>query len=234
MASRLGLGCWHLQNENFLLSAYNCGVRSFDTADIYQNGGSEKKLASLLLLVPRENVFLGSKIGRNFYKWNRPWYKSHREIFSDFREEYLEYALYQSLRRLGTDYLDVLYLHNPSRPQMHNAKRFLDRMKKDGRIRNTGVSLHKTAHGFLALDLGFDILQVKINFDERKALDALVPRANDDGVKIFVKEPLARGKYAHRAEETFRWLEGTGVDQVLLGTNDLFHLERAKSILDKT
>ena len=233
--TRLGLGCWHLRDESFLIRAFNAGCHSFDTADIYQNGGSEKKIGKFLLLVPRDQVFIGSKIGRNFYKWNRPWYKYHREVFSDFREEYLEHAFGQSLKRLGTDYLDVLYLHNPSRLQMRKGKIFLDRMKREGKIKYTGVSLHKVKHGFDAIRMGFDVLQVKINPDHEEALSlgGLVNRANTEGVRIVVKEPLARGKYAHHASRVFEWLGASGVTQVLVGTNDLTHLQDAKSILDK-
>lgn len=231
--TRLGLGCWHLRDESFLIRAFNAGCHSFDTADIYQNGGSEKKIGKFLLLVPRDQVFIGSKIGRNFYKWNRPWYKCHREVFSDFREEYLEHAFGQSLKRLGTDYLDVLYLHNPSRLQMRKGKIFLDRMKREGKIKYTGVSLHKVKHGFDAIRMGFDVLQVKINNDDAEALQGLVPYADQENVKIVVKEPLARGKYVYQAEQVFNWLADTQVSQVLVGTNNLSHLQQAQSILEK-
>lgn len=231
--SRLGLGCWHLRDAAFLKQAYDLGVKSFDTADIYQNGASEAKIGEFLQTVPRESVFIGSKIGRNFYKWKRPWYKFHREIFSDFREEYLVYALCQSLERLRTSYLDVLYLHNPNRLGMHNGKVFLDKMWREGFIRNRGASLHDLASGFQAVQLGFDVIQVKINPDEDEALRELVPLAKKYNIKIVVKEPLGRGKFGDRAEKVLNWLAKTSVDQVLVGTNDLSHLLAAKTILDK-
>lgn len=108
-------------------------------------------------------------------------------------------------------------------------------MKREGKIKYTGVSLHEVKHGFDAIRAGFDILQVKINPDHDEALDlcGLVNTANCEGVRIVVKEPLARGKYACDAKKVFRWLAETGVTQVLVGTNNFTHLQEAKSILDK-
>ncbi len=107
-ASEISLGCMRISNMTnqeisiLVHTALDEGINFFDHADIYGGGQSEAKFAEALNLTPRlrETMILQSKCGI-------------RQGSFDFSKEYILGAVDGILKRLRTDYLDVLLLHRP-------------------------------------------------------------------------------------------------------------------------
>ena len=99
--------------------AWNAGIRTFVTADVYGGGQADELLGRALSEFPRESYCLVGAIGHDFYATRRdgakgfprftdPGLRSPRDYGS-----YVRMAVDRSLERLGTDRLDLLLLHNP-------------------------------------------------------------------------------------------------------------------------
>lgn len=107
-ASEISLGCmriWNLTNQEaskLLRTALDEGINFFDHADVYGDGKSEEKFSEALDMDPnlREKMILQTKCGI-------------RKGAFDFSKEHILEAVDGSLKRLRTDYLDVLLLHRP-------------------------------------------------------------------------------------------------------------------------
>ena len=129
----IGFGTYHATDElgqSVLEEALRCGYRSFDTAVLYRN---EEMLGAAVEAsdVPRERLFLASKVPQNDLGYDR-----------------LLYHAEQSMRRLKTDYLDLCLIHWPAEERHSDAWRQLDRdtwramerLYDEGVLRAIGVS----------------------------------------------------------------------------------------------
>jgi aryl-alcohol dehydrogenase-like predicted oxidoreductase len=150
--SAISLGCWifgvdwwgHYTEEDCLRLckfSYDLGITFFDNGDAYGNGRAETLFAHFLKTVPRDKVQVGSKFGYDFY--NDPGeVGSHKERRQDFSPAFMRKALEQSLRRLGTEYLDLYMAHNIKLPQFRDDLfAELEKVKDEGKIKVWGVSL---------------------------------------------------------------------------------------------
>lgn len=109
-------------------TAYDCGIRMFDNADIYCAGESERRFGRALREIGRDKVVVQSKCGI------RPGYY-------DFSREHLLSAVQGSLQRIGTDCLDVLCLHRPDTlMDGEEVADVLDTLYRSGMVRAFGVS----------------------------------------------------------------------------------------------
>ncbi len=151
--SRIGYGCmmiggsWDdtpltdsvrkaaLQLVNIALDA---GINFFDHADIYCNGKSEEAFSDLWKDAPRlrQQIYLQSKCGIRFAPPHR----------FDFSYEHIIASVEGSLKRLKTDYIDVLLLHRPDPlVEPEEVARAFDELKSAGKVRWFGVSNHTAA-----------------------------------------------------------------------------------------
>jgi len=120
----LSFGCMTTSDPSVIERAADIGIIHFDTARGYQGGNNERMLGSALKGKRKQVVLSSKSIG-----------KTRQEVLAD---------LDTSLRELGTDYLDIWYLHNRSTPaevtdDLIEAQRAA---KKAGKIRFAGVSTH--------------------------------------------------------------------------------------------
>jgi predicted oxidoreductase len=119
-------------------TALDAGINFFDHADIYCNTKSEEVFSDLWKTEPhlRQQIYLQTKCGILF---NPP----HR---FDFSYEHIITSVEGSLRRLRTDYLDVLLLHRPDPlVEPEEVARAFDELKSAGKVRWFGVSNHTAA-----------------------------------------------------------------------------------------
>lgn len=165
-----------MECEQAVFDALEVGYRSIDTAQFYQNEeavGRAMKRSS----VAREEIFLTTKI------W-----------ISDYGEEKTEQAVYGSLRRLQTDYLDLVLIHQPF-GDYYGAYRALQKLYRQGIIRAIGVSNFYSA---LYLDLvhHMDIIpavnQVEAHVFHQQA--ELIEEMKPYGTALVAWGPLAQGK----------------------------------------
>jgi myo-inositol catabolism protein IolS len=146
----LGLGCWafgggeywgerHVQADvgAVVRRAFDLGVRYFDTAEVYNEGRSEASLGEALRGLPRDQVLIGTKV-------------SPAHVQPDVLPRRCE----ASLRRLGTDFVDVYMVHWPitrrsirhfdagleTCPAVDDAFATLLRLQERGKVRHVGVS----------------------------------------------------------------------------------------------
>lgn len=135
--SVVGLGCNNFGGRldqtgtnAVVRSALDHGVTLFDTADVYGNRGGSETMLGKALGAERKNVVLASKFGLDM-----------GETGQGARPEYIRKALAASLKRLGTDYLDLYQLHRPD-PQTPLADTLgtLHELVQAGQVRAIGCS----------------------------------------------------------------------------------------------
>jgi predicted oxidoreductase len=121
-----------------LHTALDTGINFFDHADIYCNGKSEEAFAELWKEAPhlRQQIYLQTKCGIRFGPPHR----------FDFSYEHIIASVEGSLKRLRTDYVDVLLLHRPDPlVEPEEVARAFDELKNAGKVRWFGVSNHTAA-----------------------------------------------------------------------------------------
>ena len=184
------------------------GVNYFDTSPAYCMGRSERVLGNALKRHPREKYFIATKLS-NFAEKQFS-FEASKGLFED------------SLKNLGTDYIDFYLLHSVGNGGMETFRRryvdngiipWLMEQKAKGRIRNIGWSFHgdKAAVDWLldrhdAGEYTWDFAQIQMNYvDWRHAkqvndrnLDAeyLYGELDKRGIPIVVMEPLLGGRLA--------------------------------------
>lgn len=126
---------WGDTQENELIDAVHAaldsGVNFFDTADTYGLGQSEKTLGKALGF-HRKNVIIASKFGVRI---------ENGKTFYDNSSKWIETALEGSLKRLGTDYLDVYQIHyRDGKTPLSEVVETLEKLKQKGFIRSYGLS----------------------------------------------------------------------------------------------
>lgn len=142
--SRVALGCMRLREPALVVpavaEALKQGINFFDHADIYGRGRSEEVFAQVWREFPglREKVIVQSKAGIRFA--DEPAGAPQRY---DFSYEHIVEAVEGSLRRLQTDYLDVLLLHRPDPlVEPEEVAHAFDELHAAGKVRYFGVSNH--------------------------------------------------------------------------------------------
>ncbi len=194
--SEIGLGAWQLANPDWNLddrgealrivrASLDAGCNFFDTAPGYGQGRSEELLGEGLKGL-RKDVIICSKYSHHTPDGGR-----------DFDVQHIRPVLEGSLRRLQTDYLDILLLHNPPTELMdgRNVPHYeeLERLKAEGLIREYGVSLDWRAELETVVETtGSRAIEVFFNAFYQEPLPAF-RRAQERGVGLIVKVPLDSG-----------------------------------------
>ena len=115
-----------------LLQAWKSGINHWDTADVYGNGRSEKIIGNIWGAVPRNNIFLATKVG-----WDKGVYDHY------YHPKMIREHVDLSLKNLQTDVIDLYYFHHCNFDSDDIFKDALDlvrRFQKAGKIRFIGLS----------------------------------------------------------------------------------------------
>ncbi len=208
--SVLGFGCTDLGREGrgrcqeacrTVAAAIDYGVTLFDTANSYVNGESERLLGRALA-GRRHEVVLCSKAGHGFWaslplqRWVGP---VHGRSARNFRPAFLEMAVTGSLRRLRTDYLDVLYLHNPPAAVVGRDDVFscLAGLRERGYVRFLGISCRKDAtvdEAKVAVGReGVSVVQIPTSPAHMVDPSSIAADAERRGVALIGRQPFAHG-----------------------------------------
>jgi predicted oxidoreductase len=169
--SRIVLGCMTLPPEPpaavaTIRAALDLGITCFDHADVYGRGVSEAVFASLWAEMPhlRAQIVLQSKCG--IRPAGDPDERAAKRY--DFSRDHILSAVDGSLRRLKTDYLDILLLHRPDAlVEPEQVAEAFDRLHQGGKVRHFGVSNHTGAQiellkAYLAQSLIVNQLQLSL------------------------------------------------------------------------
>ncbi len=156
-----------------LRAAYEGGINYFDTANMYTD--SEEKIGNALSDV-RENIIISTKTGARDEKTA----KEHVEL---------------SLRRMKTDYIDIVQLHNiPSLEETEGAYAALYRLREKGYIGHIGVTAHKRTVAVNALNSGlFETLQYPFSYLSDEDEKDLVRRCVREDVGFIAMKAIAGG-----------------------------------------
>ncbi|GAA0493785.1 aldo/keto reductase family oxidoreductase [Salinibacillus aidingensis] len=136
--SNISLGCMRMgklskdQAAKVINSALDAGIDFFDHADIYADGKSEEIFSDAIGMNSsvRENIVLQTKTGI-------------RKGYFDFSKEHIVGSVEESLKRLKTDYIDVLLLHRPDTlVEPEEVAEAFHELKKSGKVNHFGVSNH--------------------------------------------------------------------------------------------
>jgi aryl-alcohol dehydrogenase (NADP+) len=193
-----GFQCDESASIEILDAAADAGITFLDTADVYPLGGGldtvgrTEEIVGRWMAGKREQVVLATKcVGR---MGPHPWQQgaSRRHILD---------AIEGSLRRLGTDHIDLYQLHSFDPSVSHDETlAALDQLVRDGKVRYIGCSNYLASQ--LARAIGrsealhvarFDSVQPRYNLLYRNCERELFPLCLDDGVGVIPYNPLAGG-----------------------------------------
>jgi len=206
--SEIGLGAWQLANPDWGVNdtgealrivqrSLEAGCNFFDTAPGYNQGHSEELLGQALKPV-RKDVIICTKCGYN------------ADGTTDFSTGGIRPSLEGSLRRLQTDYVDILLLHERPQELMDGKKASqfaeLEKLKGEGKLRAYGVSLDWQVELEMVVDTTSSrAIEVLYNVFYQGPGGAF-QKAQERGVGLIVKVPLdsgwLSGKYRHGASFT--------------------------------
>lgn len=189
------LGALDQRQANAVIgAAVEAGINFLDTADIYGGGESEERIGRALreLALARTDVVIATKAGGRMGT-------SPNSI--GLSRGHLLAAVDASLRRLGTDYIDVYLLHfpDPATP-LAETLRTLDDLVRAGKIRYLGCSNYRAWEVMKAVGISqreglerFEILETHWSAATREVEREIVPMAIDCGLGILVWGPLLGG-----------------------------------------
>jgi aryl-alcohol dehydrogenase-like predicted oxidoreductase len=214
--SEVGFGVWTVstgwwgevddeRSVRLLRRAFEKGINYFDTADTYGSGLGETILAEAFGRM-RDEVVISTKIGYDFY--NHTQRRGQQERPQDWSEDFIRFALEQSLRRLGSDYVDFLQLHNTKMDAIEDDALFelMEEFKREGKIRAYGIALGPKIgwleEGVKAMrERDLAGVQMIYNLLEQDPGRALIEAARETGTSLIVRVPHSSGMLEGRYNE---------------------------------
>lgn len=200
----LGLGCWPLSGMTrsgitpaaavaTVAAALDAGIVHLDTAYCYgEEGESEQAIARAIVGRRRANAVIASKCGIHW--------EPGRKQCVDGRPERIREEIEVSLTRLGTDHVDLLYLHAPDPTiPIEESAGALAQLLAAGKTRAVGVSnvsLAQLQRFTAACPLA--ACQMHFNMLQREISAEIMPWCHSHGVAMFVYWPLMKGLLAGR------------------------------------
>ncbi len=185
-----GLTSYGDTNDEISLSALERalerGMTFFDTAPAYGSGHSEE-LFGRTFLNRRDSVVIATKVG--YADWTKE---------PDFRPEAILASVEGSLRRLQTDYIDLLQLHNAPYELLAKHPEIIGclvELQEQGKIRAWGMSVKSPEEGILAItNLKAKVLQLNLNMLDTRAVESgLTELAKEYEVGLIARTPLCFG-----------------------------------------
>jgi aryl-alcohol dehydrogenase-like predicted oxidoreductase len=197
----VGLGAWQLGADwgdvdegdalAVLNSAVEGGVTFIDTADVYGDGRSERLVGRLL--GDRDGLTVATKMGRRVEQVPSAYNLDAFRAWND-----------RSRQNLGVDTIDLVQLHCPPTEVYSTDAVFdaLDTMVEEKRIAAYGVSVETCAEALTAIARpNVASVQIILNLFRLKPLDEVLPAAQEAGVGIIARVPLASGLLSGRYDE---------------------------------
>ncbi|WP_211750308.1 aldo/keto reductase [Paenibacillus sp. Marseille-Q4541] len=165
--------------DRLLGSAIEAGLNVIDTAECY--GDSEERIGQVLQH-RRDNVYLFTKCGH-----------ASGLPYPDWDPVLLKESIDRSLKRLNSDYVDMIHLHSCSEEALREGSviEVLIRAKEAGKTRFIGYS-GDTTDALYAIQTGvFDSLETSVNIADQEAIDLTIPEARKRGMGVTAKRPIA-------------------------------------------
>jgi aryl-alcohol dehydrogenase (NADP+) len=228
---------WALDEETsrpFYVQALDAGINFFDTANVYSGGTSEEFLGRALrdLGVNRDEVVIATKVNGPMRKGPNSVGLSRKAILAEVDH---------SLRRLGTDFIDLYQIHRLDRATpMEEILEALHDVVRAGKVHYLGASsmwawefsklLHLAdAHGWTR----FVSMQDHYNLLYREEEREMLPLCRDEGIGVIPWSPLARGRLARPWDDTTNRSETDRFGQTLYPDIDRTIVERVAEVANE-
>ncbi|MCG7381165.1 aldo/keto reductase [Paenibacillus sp. ACRRY] len=169
--------------ETLLNTALDAGLNVIDTAECY---GNSEELIGEVLSHRRDDYYLFTKCGH-----------AAGVDGPDWDPKVLEQTIDRSLRRLKTEYVDVIHLHSCSEEVLRQGAviEVLQRAKEAGKTRFIGYS-GDTTDALYAIGTGvFDSLETSLNIADQEAIDLTLPEARKRNMGVIAKRPIANAAW---------------------------------------
>ena len=203
--SRIGLGTWAIGGLEWgavpddvavatCLSAIERGINLIDTAPIYGHGRSEQIIGKAIGVHGRRDAFfIATKAG---LEWNE------QGVFANSTPARLRRELEESLRRLGTDYIDLYQVHWPDpRNPIADTAGLMAQFQAEGKVRALGVSNFSTAQmEEFSTVAPLVSNQLPYNLFERQIDGEILPWCAANGVAVLTWSSLCRSLLAGRVQ----------------------------------
>ncbi len=217
--SEIGFGGWQLGGEfghvddadsiRTLLAAFERGVNIVDTAQMYGKGRSEEVIGKALKEWRGDHIYIATKVQPT--AWPRP-EEDNPEMAGRYTREHIRANCENSLRRLGTETIDLYQLHGWF-PKGIEHTEWLDalcELQKEGKIREFGVSIrdYRPENGIELAKSGWVASQqVVYNLFEQRPGSELFEACMENGVGILARVPFDEGSlignWTENTYETF-------------------------------
>lgn len=222
--SEVGFGMWTISTGwwgnytegeaiGLMHKAFDLGITLFDAADTYGNGLSEEYIAKAFP-TNRDAIVIATKVGYDFVQHGESRGRGQREIPQDFSPDAILRATDAALKRLKTDRIDLLQLHNIRMEQIEDDAVWtaLEQLQRAGKIRHYGIALGPAIgwmyEGINAIrERNFSSVQHIYNMLEQHPGRAMHEAARDAGrdtmfmIRVPHSSGMLEGKYT--AETTF-------------------------------
>jgi diketogulonate reductase-like aldo/keto reductase len=192
--SDLGIGTWgiggtsqpdHSRDHEYieiLRYAFSKGITLIDTAEMYAAGHSEEIVGKAIEGMDRKKFFITTKI------WH-----------THLKKDQVRRSTEESLKRLGTDYVDLLLIHWPnSSVPVKETIGAMEELVKEGRTRFIGVSNFDVQQMKDAIsackDTAIAANQIEYNYWSRAGEKSVIPFCEENGIPVIAYSPINRGK----------------------------------------
>ncbi|MCW8837350.1 MAG: aldo/keto reductase [Thiovulaceae bacterium] len=203
----MSFGSWSDEKESYKImdKAVDFGINFFDTAELYPvppkaeyAGETEHIIGKWLKGKKRENLIIASKVAGAANGWFVPPIRNGMTAIDSF---HIKTAIEGSLKRLGTDYIDLYQMHWPDNvvPIEESLKAF-DELVKEGKVRYLGTS-NDSAYGLTKANetskrLGFarfESIQNNFSLNNPRFLDELANVCKRENISLLPYSPIAGG-----------------------------------------
>jgi len=194
----ISFGVMRSDNPGLCKAAHEKGIKLFDTANGYMNGNNELMLGNLFRGIKRDSFFLATKVKPERASDGSPNDQTSAQKFLEMFNT--------SLSRLQMDYVDILYVHDVSNPELITYKPLINavlNIKKEGKAKFIGFSTHKNEPAMINAAADSDIWDVILTqYNYRQAyvaeMNTAIKKAGAAGIGIVAMKTLAGGGFLDR------------------------------------
>lgn len=163
-SSRIVMGCMRIadkplqKTEALIVEAVKSGVNTFDLADIYGKGDCERVFGVAVrdIGLKRSDYIVQTKCGIRYMD---------KGLWFDFSKDHIINSVENSLKRMNTDYIDVLLLHRPdSLMEPEEIAEAFEKLKSEGKVRAFGVSNFSAGQMALLQNYGVEVIANQVQF----------------------------------------------------------------------
>ncbi len=197
--------------------AYNLGVTSIDTAPVYGQGTSEEIVGEAIRNIPRDKVQILTKYGLSWTSKKGEFYFNSKDnngnsldIYRYASKERVIQECEDSLRRLGTDYIDLYQIHwaDPTTP-IQETMEAVDHLITEGKVRYAGVCNYDVSQ-MIEAEKYITLVSNQVHYSmvNRKIEEELVPHIVKNQKSILAYSPLERGLLTGKMKPGYEFKEG--------------------------